>query len=179
MLKRLWRKVDRGSKRVWRKVDRGAKRVWRNVKDGAKWVGRGIKWLPATGLTPVLVAWIVASRDATIRAGVESIPAQMKTTLAPHFSTKVLDSVRFRVGKGPWLALPRLGFTFGGATAMTLDHVIAFKEQDGANNAWLWAHECVHARQYKDWGLWKFSHRYLFQKSRVEREADDFANKHF
>ena len=99
--------------------------------------------------------------------------------MVPYFSPQLLDGVRFRVGKGPWLALPRLGFVFGDAKAMTLDYVIVFKEQDGAANLKMWAHECVHVRQFREWGIPMYSYYYIFDKNSVEREARDFANQHF
>ena len=153
--------------------------IERGAKKAGRWVARqGQKALALVGMGP-LAAWIKASHGATVVAGVRPIPSGMRTILVPYFLPQLLDGVRFRVGKGPWLALPRLGFVFGDAKAMTLDNVIVFKEQDGAVNPRMWAHECVHVRQFSKWGILKFSYYYIFDKNSVEREASDFVNQHF
>ena len=164
---------------MWNKIKRAGRAIVREANQAGRWVARqGQKGLALAGMGPLTV-WITASRGATMGAGVRPIPQEMRAILAPHFSSKLLDSVRFRAGKGPWLALPRLGFEFGNAKVMTLDNVIAFKEQNGTQNPKLWAHECVHVRQFRKWGIPMFSYYYIFDKNSVEREARDFANKYF
>ena len=164
---------------MWNAIKRAGRAIERETKKAGRWVARqDQKSLALAGMGPLAV-WITASRGATMGAGVRPIPSAMRTILVPYFSPQLLDGVRFRVGKGPWLALPRLGFVFGDAKAMTLDYVIVFKEQDGAANPRMWAHECVHVRQFREWGIPMYSYYYIFDKNSVEREARDFANQHF
>ena len=179
ILKNGWRGLKRAGKPVAGAAGRAVKWVADTAKRTRELILHGAKQAAAFVGAPVLAAWIVASRNATKNAGVDPIPNNIRRRLEGPFSAELLDKVRYRVGRGPWLALPRLGFAFGRARAMALDNVVAFKGQEGASDVWLWAHECVHVRQYQDWGVMKFAFRYLDRRSQVEAEANDFANQYF
>ena len=131
-------------------------------------------------LQNALKAWIIASRNYTIHAGVETIPSNIRTKLTIHFRKDILDRVRYRSGKGALLSLQTLSFKYGKATAVTLDYVIIFRDFEDAEGSFkLWAHELVHVDQYSRWGIRKFAFRYLEDHRAVEKEADDFIKRYF
>ena len=92
------------------------------------------------------------------------------------YPKSTLDAVTYRVGVGNFFAVPQSVFTFGDMSAVTLDHVIAFKDSwDAQNNYELWAHELQHVMQYEKWGIGDFALKYTRDYQGIEREAEDAA----
>jgi len=121
---------------------------------------------------PVLRELILDSRDAALRAGVEPMPAEIRRRLAGFLPAPLLDAVRYRVQGGGDFTLQWNLIRYGDARAITLDHVIVFKDADDAlHSPRLWVHELTHVDQYRRWGLQEFSLRYLRDFEAVEREA--------
>jgi hypothetical protein len=121
---------------------------------------------------PALQELIARSRDDALRAGVQPIPPDIKRNLSGFVPTNILDMVRYRVKGGGDLTLQVNSIRYGEANAITLDYVVVFADEDGAQfNPTLWAHELRHVRQYQDWGLKDFAIRYLRDYRGVESQA--------
>lgn len=117
---------------------------------------------------------IAISRDEALSAGVRSVPPAIRRELAGFVDREILDSARYRVGGGGALSLQANALRYGGAAAITLDHVIVFaSESDARTNTVRWVHELVHVRQYRDWGVDGFARRYVSDHDAVEQEARD------
>ena len=64
---------------------------------------------------------------------------------------------------------------FGDVPAMTLGHVIVFKNRDEAlEDSALWAHEIKHVLQFDEWGIDGFAVRYLNDYEAVEFAANEY-----
>jgi hypothetical protein len=130
--------------------------------------------LVAQALAPLLAEWIVSSRDAAIGAGVQPIPANVRGALHGYVPEQTLDRVRWREG-GDELSLQQNVIRFGDVPAMTLDHVIVFRDgQEALSDPKLWAHEIKHVMQFAEWGVDGFAARYLQDYEAVEFEAAEF-----
>ena len=148
---------------------KGYVRAWESWSRGATSLLGGAK---------VLEQWIIGSRNDARRKGVVEIPQIMRTQLNNHFEKELLDRVRYRVGKGPWLSLPRIVMTFSKNTdAITLDNVIVFRNNGVVNDRRLWIHECVHVVQYSRNSIHECARRYILNYEGLEGEADRFANQ--
>jgi hypothetical protein len=125
-------------------------------------------------LTPLLAAWITASRDAAKAHGTESIPASIRAALTGYVPEHILERVRW-VEAGDDLTLPQNAIRFGDVPAMTLDDVVVFRERGVAlDDPKLWAHELKHVMQFQEWGVNGFARRYLADYEAVEHEAAEF-----
>jgi Domain of unknown function (DUF4157) len=120
----------------------------------------------------MLAGWIAASRDAAVARGVDTIPPDVRAVLSGFVDDAILDRVRWRVDA----TMPLAGLeVLAGPRAMTLDHLVVFHDPDDAlTNPSLWAHELIHVRQYRDWGLDGFALRYLEDHRALEQEAAEF-----
>lgn len=125
-------------------------------------------------LAPALAQWIVMSRDEAIAQGVESMPPEVRKALEGYVPDAILDKARWRVGGGDGMSLQYQIVEFGDVHAVTLDHVVVFKDAKEANNSKLWAHEIRHVMQFADWGVTGFARRYLTNYEAVEKEAADY-----
>ena len=124
-------------------------------------------------LTPVLVAWVVDSRDAAIERGVEEIPREVRDVLRDFVPPEVLEDVRWRVENSE-ASLEQSLFRMNSSSAITLGDVILFAGLDAAADPKLWAHELFHVMQYREWGIEGFVGRYLADRAAVERDAWEF-----
>ena len=121
---------------------------------------------------PLLQELIARSRDDALRAGVQSIPPDIRRNLTGFIPEQVLNAARYRVQGGGDLTLQVNSIRYGEAQAITLDYVIVFKDaNDALYNPTLWAHELTHISQYQRWGIRDFSIRYLRSYQGVESEA--------
>lgn len=117
---------------------------------------------------PQLAAWIASRRNA-LEPRCQPPPRQIVEQLTPYFPPLLLRPVRFCVG---WPREAGGGpFLMTGARAMTLDHVIVFRDEAVATDPVIWAHELTHVQQYERWGISGFSDRYLRNRAEVEAEA--------
>jgi hypothetical protein len=120
---------------------------------------------------PVLAGMIQASREDTLRGGVQDVPSDVRDIMARFYGFDVAAGIRFRVGQGGDLALASNAFRYGDALAITLDDVIVFRDQLTAQDLSIWAHELQHVQQFRSWGILDFSKRYVRDYGGVEREA--------
>lgn len=152
---------------------------YKEVEEGASGAVRhGSQQIVGEAGAPFLKNWIIESRNDALSAGTSSIPREVRAAFVGFFSDGLLNSVRFRVGQGHELSLQANSFRFGDAAAITLDHVIVFRNSDDANyNLALWAHELAHVHQYQAWGIDDFAKRYLRDYHAVEREADQVSGR--
>ena len=125
-------------------------------------------------LSPVLADWIVRSRDAAIRQGVEEIPAGVRAMLAGYVPDDILDRVRWRIGGAGSMSIQQNVFAFGDAPAVTLDYVVVFAEEKAVEDPKLWAHELKHVIQFAEWGVTGFATRYLHDDAAIESEAWEY-----
>ena len=117
---------------------------------------------------PQLAAWIATRRDA-LAPRCQPPPPQIVKQLTPYFPPLLLQPVRFCVG---WSReTGGAPFLMTGARAMTLDHIIVFRDEAVAIDPVIWAHELTHVEQYERWGISGFSDRYLRNRAEVEAEA--------
>lgn len=129
----------------------------------------------STFLAPLLADWIAASRDAAIAAGVEPVPTQIRAALAGYVPATVLDRLRWRTGAAGDLSLQQTALGFGDVPAMTLGHIIVFKNRDEAlEDSTLWAHEIKHVLQFDDWGIHGFATRYINDYEAIEFAANEY-----
>ncbi|MFO1112353.1 MAG: DUF4157 domain-containing protein [Rhodospirillales bacterium] len=126
-------------------------------------VGRAVEMA-----TPALAGWITAQRDALAPAAAPPPPA-MVALLSGYFSTSMLSSVRYRVGWPESVA--GVGLWLADARAITVDHIIVFRDVRLAADPVLWAHELTHVRQFERWGARAFARQYLENRDAVETEA--------
>ncbi len=109
-------------------------------------------------------AWILASREAALSAGVSPMPEHIRTQLAHLYPAWLLDSVRYKTGSGFLGTLQFFREEMEGSGAITLKDVIVFANASDANcNVRLWAHELEHVRQYGNLGLDGFAQAYVDQ----------------
>lgn len=152
---------------------------WRHVEEGTSgFVRHGLQELSGETAGPALAQMIEVSRNNTINAGVQPIPANIRAALTGFFDQDILNKVHFRVGLGNDLLLASNAFRYGDAVAITLNEVIMFKNADRAHgDLALWAHELAHVEQYQRWGVLDFAKRYVKDWDAVEQEATDRANR--
>lgn len=110
-----------------------------------------------------VAAWILASREAALSAGVSPMPAEIRNQLTPLFPPSLLDRVRYKTGSGFIGTLQWFRSEMEGKGAITLVDVIVFANPDRVNNLSLWAHELEHVRQYDQLGVDGFAQAYVDQ----------------
>jgi hypothetical protein len=110
-------------------------------------------------------------------ATAKPIPEKIRRALSPYFDPAVLDRVRWTTdwSASERVTLYRLIMANENVQAVTLDDIIVFREQRGAEDLMLWSHELKHVEQYGRWGIRQFAANYLLDHRRVEQEADDHA----
>lgn len=122
--------------------------------------------------TPVGLA-ITRGRDAAERAGVYSIPGNIRSRLQEFFPANILNVVRYRVGAAVDSELLRFAFDWLRTSAFVMDHVIVFRdEQDALHNVRLWAHELEHVIQYQTLGINGFAQRWIQPAIRGDYDED-------
>jgi hypothetical protein len=123
-----------------------------------------------------LAALIEAARRDAIADGVHPVPPAVYRGLLGYFPPGLLQKARFASGNAGALTLPGLAFTYGDASAITLNEVILFRtEKLALHGLETWAHELTHMMQYQRWGIDGFAGRYVRDSAAVEREAIDNA----
>ena len=128
---------------------------------------------------PVLASYIYQSRNDALQASTNPIPDNIKAELRGFFPETLLNKVRYRNGQGNDLSPQANSFKLAGTYAITLGHVIVFKDQKhSSNNAEMWAHELAHVQQYDRWGITDFAKKYVRDHIEVEREADNMQRKY-
>ncbi|MGE4094412.1 MAG: DUF4157 domain-containing protein [Candidatus Binatia bacterium] len=131
-------------------------------------------WLSTLGTTmgPVLADAIRRGRDHAATTA-RPIPTKVRQELAPFFSAALLKKVRYSTDWQHTTAESALYSLLlaTGAEAVTLGHVIIFRDAQHATNPVLWAHELTHVEQYERLGLAAFAAQYLQQGWQMEQEA--------
>jgi hypothetical protein len=110
-----------------------------------------------------VAAWILASREAALSAGVSPMPPEIRNQLIPLFPPSLLDRVRFKTGSGFLGTLQWFRSEMEGKGAITLVDVIVFADAQRVNSLSLWAHELEHVRQYDQLGVDGFAQAYVDQ----------------
>ena len=121
---------------------------------------------------------IESARSQAIADGVRAMPSGVYRGLLGYFPDGVLRHVRYAVGQAKGIVLPSLAFNYGDAAAITLGDVVLFKDSLKAQtDLKLWAHELTHVLQYQRWGVAGFAEHYVRDRSDVEQEAYDNADR--
>ena len=122
---------------------------------------------------------IIQSRNDAISAGVLPIPSAIRQNLAGFIPEHLLNVVRYRVRGGGDLTLQANAIRYGEASAIALDYVVVFADNnDALYNPTLWSHELKHVDQYQRWGIRDFAIRYLRSYNSVEKEAYEEETKY-
>ena len=145
-------------------VDQGGTTAQKAVQD----VANALNELQANLLTgPILEQAIRASRDTAIN-GSAPIPDSIRRDLTGYASEESMNQVRFKIGDNGFVNLARLLEQGGAANAVTLIDVVVFRDQGGAADPSLWAHELTHVDQYRNWGVNSFAVHYSRNANSVE-----------
>ncbi|MBJ2180009.1 DUF4157 domain-containing protein [Pseudomonas veronii] len=156
-------------------VDQGGTTAQKAVQD----VANALNELQANLLTgPILEQAIRASRDTAIN-GSAPIPDSIRRDLTGYASEESMNQVRFKIGDNGFVNLARLLEQGGAANAVTLIDVVVFRDQGGAADPSLWAHELTHVDQYRNWGVNSFAVHYSRNANSVEDEAYEKGNAFF
>jgi Domain of unknown function (DUF4157) len=143
-----------------------------NIEEGASAAARQLsREALVEHAGPALAAMIQASRNDTLRGGVQDVPPQVRQIMSRFFGNDIAAGVRYRIGQGGDLALASNAFRYGDALAITLVDLIVFRDGAVFNDLSLWAHELYHVAQYRSWGLLDFAKRYVRDHEAVENEA--------
>lgn len=134
-----------------------------------------IKELNAEIEGPKLAALIKLAKADAQKGELRPLPENVKTSLSTYFPAHILDKIRWRTGGGE-LTLQTASINLGGKAAITLDDIIVFQDSGLINNLHLVAHEVAHVVQYHEWGITKFSKRYVKNYNAVENAAEQKAN---
>ncbi|WP_353472895.1 hypothetical protein PVT71_02360 [Salipiger sp. H15] len=107
------------------------------------------------------------------------LPDDIKTALYAGFSHELVDRARYVEtdveGNLPAIIntlKTKIGETDGTNHAVTVDDIIAFETVPSVLDIGFWAHELIHVRQYRDWGIDKFAAQYATNYKSVENEAE-------
>lgn len=136
--------------------------------------GSADAWLQTLSslLSPSLASAIRQGRDhARVRGRV--IPPAVRRVLAPFFSARVFEKVRYSTD---WQEVTAEGAVYqillgSGANAVTLMDVVIFRDAQLAADPILWAHELTHVEQYDRLGVDAFAADYLQHPDVLEQEA--------
>jgi len=151
--------------------------IEREARNTGRIIDRGRLELNAQAGAPVVMNWIIASRNNALNAGTQPIPTNIYQELRGFFPDDVLRAVRYRVGEGHFLSLQKSSFHLADRAAIALDNVIVFRHNgDAQHNVRLWAHEIAHVQQYRAWGIRDFAIRYLRSWNSVENDATRVEN---
>jgi hypothetical protein len=126
--------------------------------------------LTALETGPVLAGWIRESRDSAFGQS-QPIPDDIREDLEGYIDDWVMDRARFKVGDNGVANLGRLINKYGDINAITLDDVIVFHDQAAADSPAVWAHELMHVKQYKEFGVLKFAIEYVSNYRKLEDPA--------
>jgi len=140
------------------------------VLGGLPIVGPTINEIVSQAGAPGLEQWITQSRNTAIN-GAAPIPPHIRQMLTGYASEDSMNKVRYKVEDGGFLNLARVIEQSGSAKAVTLIDVIVFRDNAGANDPALWAHELHHVDQYTSWGTRDFAISYIRDHGEVERPA--------
>jgi hypothetical protein len=155
--------------------------VPRNIVREGENVGREIdRWRiegQANAGAPILEAWLHQSRRDASSGGTNMIPPEIRRQMEHFYDQDLLNRVRWKIGDAGVVNLANLSITYGERDAIVLIDLIVFKGQESASDAQLWAHELMHVKQYRDWGVRDFAVRYLRSWNAVENEATDAENR--
>jgi hypothetical protein len=125
--------------------------------------------LQDSGQWPYLTvaAGIIASHDAVMAGGGQTIPARLRKVLRRWYSDDLLNAVRWTSLRGSIKQLLKDShMNFEGDTlAITMIDVVIFRNDDLANDGALWAHELYHVQQYREWGVFGFAKRWVDDSS--------------
>jgi hypothetical protein len=119
-----------------------------NIEEGASATARQLsREALVEHAGPALAAMIQASRNDTLRGGVQDVPPYVRQIMSRFFGNDIAAGVRYRIGRGGDLALASNAFRYGDAVAITLVDLIVFRDGTVANDLSLWAHELYHVAQ--------------------------------
>ena len=126
---------------------------------------------------PALAMLIRSSRDLALQDGARPLPKHVRRAMQPYFESELLDEVRWTTSS----ARPGIDTLLAGSLeyegAVTLDHVIVFFDDAGAQNPELWVHELNHVRQYRQLGVDGFARAYVARWHHMERQAEARSNQ--
>lgn len=140
------------------------------VLGGLPIVGPTLNEIVSQAGAPGLEQWIIQSRNTAIN-GASPIPPYIRQLLTGYASEDSMNKVRYKVEDGGFINLARVIEQSGSAKAVTLIDVIVFRDNAGANDPALWAHELHHVDQYTSWGTRDFAISYIRDHGEVERPA--------
>lgn len=124
-----------------------------------------------------LALWLIGSRDTAIRTA-KPIPASVRSRLRGIVSEPVLAVAMYKIGDTGLLNAAPIVQRFSKQTAaVTLIDVVVFRNQAGADDVALWAHELAHVDQFMRWGVRDFGIRYTRDYGAVEREAETWRER--
>ncbi|MFC4861385.1 eCIS core domain-containing protein [Pseudomonas sp. MAHUQ-62] len=119
-----------------------------------------------------LQQWLVQARADALASGVEPMPPAIREKLTPYFDAALLEGARYRIGDSSELGAASAMLHDPDIKAVTLVDVILFRDREGAlDDVAIWAHELVHAQQYREWGVEGFASRYAEDADSVEQPA--------
>lgn len=136
---------------------------------------RILREFQAQGFSPALEAWLTQSRNDARNGGTSPIPGHIRQQLNGFYDQDILNRASYKIGDNGALNLGRLAPIAMDGAAITLIDVIVFYRPSDVNNIFLWVHELMHVKQYRDWGTRDFTIRYLrdpiHDRNPVENEA--------
>lgn len=124
-----------------------------------------------------LTVYIRESRNSAIGTA-QPIPPHIRTQLQGFVAESTLDRVRYKVGDNGLINLGGVTVRYGDASAITLDELVVFADQSGAEDLALWVHELYHVEQFAGWGVRDFAIKYVRDHGAIERPAYARANEY-
>lgn len=127
---------------------------------------------------PAGLAMAAAIRQAESQAnyGARPIPAAVYQQLVGFFDPNFLQGVRYNTFDSTRITLDSAVMLFNNdIAAVTLNDVVVFRNEDDAQNAFLWAHELTHVLQYRNLGIDTFANMYTTNAWVLENQAKDVA----
>jgi hypothetical protein len=138
-----------------------------STADGIKW----ISGVPSKNQPPPVSLgngqWIMFLRN-TARVDASPVPAAIKEALAGWFDNGLLEDIRFKVGDESFFYSSSF---IADTSAVTVVDVIVFKSAAAASTPALWAHQLVHAKQFREWGASTYLNRFFQNRDEVEAPA--------
>lgn len=126
--------------------------------------------------TAVLTRAIRHSRAAALADGTRPVPPRIRGLLAPYFSPRLLQDVRWTTVSGRWGLDSIASITRPDFEAITLGDEIVFADRPTSRRMELWIHELLHVRQVRSAGLERFTRRYVVRWPQIEMETKVEAN---